>query len=232
MAAEYVPYTGPIVTRAEAKAAGLARYFVGTPCKRGHISERITRKTTCVTCKNIAGLAAYHADPGPKYARKYAWTKLNRAKVNEAQAARRELTKEKDREWRREWHRKNPERQIAASARYYIANAEIRRARSLEWYAANPEKASAHRHNRRARVRAAEGTHTSEDILRIGAAQKWKCHWCGKATKQKYHVDHLVPLSKGGSNWPNNLVIACARCNLSKHDSDPITFAQRMGLLI
>jgi hypothetical protein len=49
MANDYVPYDGPIVTRAEALARGLTRYFTGKPCKRGHISERSDR--WCIACR-------------------------------------------------------------------------------------------------------------------------------------------------------------------------------------
>lgn len=36
--------------RAAAKAAGLARYFTGRPCKHGHIAERRTSSGHCVVC--------------------------------------------------------------------------------------------------------------------------------------------------------------------------------------
>lgn len=39
-----------IITRAEAKAAGLKRYFTGGPCKNGHISERTTTDGQCAVC--------------------------------------------------------------------------------------------------------------------------------------------------------------------------------------
>lgn len=51
MASLYVPYEGPIVTRAEAKAGGLTRFFTGGPCgKRDHISQRIVSNGRCVAC--------------------------------------------------------------------------------------------------------------------------------------------------------------------------------------
>jgi 5-methylcytosine-specific restriction endonuclease McrA len=36
------------------------------------------------------------------------------------------------------------------------------------------------------------------------------CHWCGKPGNT---VDHLMPISRGGTNDPSNLVSACAHCN-------------------
>ena len=33
-----------------------------------------------------------------------------------------------------------------------------------------------------------------------------------------YHVDHDIPLARGGSNNPDNWVSSCSRCNLSKRD--------------
>ena len=47
------------------------------------------------------------------------------------------------------------------------------------------------------------------------------CWWCGKTIKSGYHVDHVIPLSRGGSNAPENIVISCPRCNLSKSDKLP-----------
>src|SRR5689334_5463261 len=39
-----------IITRAEAKAASLPRYFTGKPCKHGHVAERYTSIKICVSC--------------------------------------------------------------------------------------------------------------------------------------------------------------------------------------
>lgn len=43
------------------------------------------------------------------------------------------------------------------------------------------------------------------------------CQYCG-SRDQPLHCDHIVPVSRGGSNLESNLNTACATCNLSKHD--------------
>lgn len=44
------------------------------------------------------------------------------------------------------------------------------------------------------------------------------CVYCG--TWQATHVDHVVPVARGGTDDPSNLVSACWSCNSSKGDSD------------
>jgi CRISPR/Cas system Type II protein with McrA/HNH and RuvC-like nuclease domain len=44
-----------------------------------------------------------------------------------------------------------------------------------------------------------------------------KCIYCGST--HKIEVDHIVPLSYGGSNEIENLQLACKRCNFEKRDS-------------
>lgn len=39
-----------IITKQQAQAAGLQRYFTGKPCKHGHVSERYTSTGICVEC--------------------------------------------------------------------------------------------------------------------------------------------------------------------------------------
>lgn len=41
-----------------------------------------------------------------------------------------------------------------------------------------------------------------------------RCTWCGCRTLPgRRHVDHVVPLLKGGPTTPDNLVLACSACN-------------------
>ena len=48
----------------------------------------------------------------------------------------------------------------------------------------------------------------------------YKCQICGITAKDgaKLHVDHIIPIAKGGKTVPDNLQTLCERCNLGKSD--------------
>jgi len=41
------------------------------------------------------------------------------------------------------------------------------------------------------------------------------CAYCGNCDGP-FHIDHIHPVAKGGTNDPKNLTIACVHCNISK----------------
>lgn len=41
----------------------------------------------------------------------------------------------------------------------------------------------------------------------------WKCCYCDAHAT---HLDHVMPISKGGEDIESNMVPACAACNLAK----------------
>jgi hypothetical protein len=50
----------------------------------------------------------------------------------------------------------------------------------------------------------------------------FRCRYCGRsASEVKLHVDHMIPVSAGGTDDHDNLVTACAECNLGKKDLMP-----------
>jgi len=69
---------------------------------------------------------------------------------------------------------------------------------------------------------------TSQDIDNIINKYNGKCAYCGKPTLNNYHIDHKLPLSKGGGNEINNLALSCPTCNLSKNDKTDIEFIGRV----
>ena len=58
------------------------------------------------------------------------------------------------------------------------------------------------------------------DSLRYDILQRdnFKCVICGASAKQgaRLHIDHIIPISKGGKSVPENLRTLCERCNIGK----------------
>ncbi len=49
-----------------------------------------------------------------------------------------------------------------------------------------------------------------------------KCAYCkGQLLyEEPWHIDHIKPVSRGGTNDLTNLVLSCIRCNLEKSDKE------------
>lgn len=136
---------------------------------------------------------------------------------------------EKARDIKRNWANNHPDEKKASQKRYRDNHPDRARASSKRYYLANLDKQRVIRARRRARKFNAEGTHTIEDMQRQYKAQKGLCWWCNKPVEWgTHHEDHLVPLARGGTNWPNNLVITCVHCNLSKNDRLPHEWSDRL----
>jgi len=60
---------------------------------------------------------------------------------------------------------------------------------------------------------------TADMILEVKAASGGICRYCGKPFTDG-HIDHIIPVSRGGTNDRENLVYCCAPCNLRKHDKN------------
>ena len=50
----------------------------------------------------------------------------------------------------------------------------------------------------------------------VGAKYKWRCAMCGELLGPDFEVDHIVPLSEGGSNDIANLQCLHKKCHLLK----------------
>jgi 5-methylcytosine-specific restriction endonuclease McrA len=118
------------------------------------------------------------------------------------------------------WSAAHPERKRATNAAWYAANPEHVRAYAAAWRAANPERSRAQGQRRRARKRGApgDGGYTGAEQAAIKAALyvDQMCPVCHECDVTDWNLDHIVPLSRGGSHDRSNLLLICAACNKSK----------------
>jgi len=118
----------------------------------------------------------------------------------------------------------NGEKDRENARRWYKANREKAREKNRRWRKANPEKHRAYEHRRRAsKAGAFTIPHTEEDLLDfwrfigVDPDRCWYCALDGRDSPRE-HTDHVIPLSKGGSETVWNKRPACASCNTSKKD--------------
>ena len=69
-------------------------------------------------------------------------------------------------------------------------------------------------------------------VALIGKLQQWRCSVCRCDIRKKFHVDHVMPLARGGQHEPMNLQLLCPTCNVRKSAKDPIRFMQERGFLL
>jgi 5-methylcytosine-specific restriction endonuclease McrA len=69
-------------------------------------------------------------------------------------------------------------------------------------------------------------------IPRIGNAQRWRCAICRCSIKGGYHLDHIMPIARGGKHEPRNLQLLCGPCNVRKSAKDPIDYMRQIGRLL
>lgn len=62
----------------------------------------------------------------------------------------------------------------------------------------------------------ADGSYTDNDIQNLRQKLNDQCRFCLKNLNGRGEIEHLTPLSRGGSNNPSNLTLACPECNKEK----------------
>ena len=154
---------------------------------------------TCKRCNiraiNLAAVKRYQAK-NPNAKREYA-----------------QKNKEKLKLYQREWRKKNQDKSAEYNKRAREKNPESSRASHRKYSQNNPEYIRYKSAKRRALAK-------NNGVFFISRAELKKlyllpCFYCqGKAA----HLEHVVPLSRGGQHSIGNLVPACASCNLQKND--------------
>lgn len=152
----------------------------------------------------------------------------------------REANRDRIKAQQKQWRTDHADELSAIAKERYLANPDAAKRRSARWYKENRERARemcrlwrkenadsvrCYSRSRKARKRGAEGYHTAGDISAQLLRQRGRCYWCKVKLGDVYHADHVVPLIMGGSNWPENIVVSCPTCNLSKGGKHPTEWA-------
>lgn len=141
------------------------------------------------------------------------WRKNNPEKARAAIKIWKEKNPVKVAEDRAKWASNNPEKISAAVRRYRNKNPNGAKRASNKWKKSNLEKCRVINNNRRDKTK---GRLSPGIVGMLFAKQGGICPACGLLLNKDFHIDHKVPLSKGGLNVDTNVQLLHAVCNMKK----------------
>lgn len=181
-----------LISRKEALASGLKRYFTGKPCKNGHVAQRKTRNSDCCACRTERARR-----------RMRRWRAEHPGAHSAAERRRRA---------------KNPEAVRAVERRRYARDPEGHRARRRRWRQDNPAKINANVKRRKlSKINRTPAWADHDKIAEVYALAAFATELTGVP----HHVDHEIPLQSrfvSGLHVHTNLRVVPGVENLRKHN--------------
>ena len=193
-----------VLSKQQARAQGLTRYFTGKPCKRGHIAERMVSSRHCVVCLSLHNKK---------------WSRENKHICTAMGRSWRERNREKVRALKRGYYARNPrerELQKKRSRQWMEANRPKYREASAKWRKANLPTAAAAQQRRRAKLLKCLPPWADHEKLREFYVQAQELT---ESTGIPHEVDHIYPLQGQlvtGLHIPANLRVIPKSENRSK----------------
>jgi 5-methylcytosine-specific restriction endonuclease McrA len=158
----------------------------------------------CKSCVSKMNHETHKKNPERYRRTKKRWTEANKEKVA-AQQKQRRLD--------------DPIKYSLLYKEYRIRNIEKVREKERRYQQQNKEKDRMKAAKRRARKKNNKVFQIIDKDLR--RLLNDPCIYCGKPAE---HVDHLIPISRGGPHGIGNLAPSCANCNLTKHSKTVYEF--------
>lgn len=136
---------------------------------------------------------------------------------------------EKKRKSAKNWAQRNKEKNSKYGKEYYLKTIEDQRLRGKLYRELNPQKSNERQRKRRANKKSVEfEKYTEEQVLNLYGKICYLCkkeidlnasRWIGRGNWQNgLHIDHVIPIAKGGPDKLENVRPTHALCNIKKGD--------------
>lgn len=145
-------------------------------------------------------------------ARRTKWNADNREKSREQDRKYYAANPEKRKQKNLTYRKNNYEKIIQYGRKYHAQNKETRLEQNREWYKNNPEK-SREKYNKRRAAKLQNGRYKVRQKF-ITNLYTSPCNYCASITN--IEMDHIIPLTRGGTHSEGNLQPLCRSCNASK----------------
>lgn len=135
-----------------------------------------------------------------------------------------ERHKETIRKQQKRYRQKNREKCVAATKRWILKHPERNKAFKKKYQDKHKAEAALKLKSRRALIKGCTVDERGVNKFYQNARNKqWvSCYWCQTLVRgQDCHIDHIVPLAKGGRHAIDNLCTSCCVCNRSKSSKLP-----------
>lgn len=114
----------------------------------------------------------------------------------------------------KEWRAKHPGYYAAMSREWRLEHPNYH----AQWCVENKEKVRHYSRKRDKRLKDADGSYTLDEWNNLIEKYEYKCLRCGTSlSRDELTVDHIIPISKQGTNYISNIQPLCQSCNSWKH---------------
>lgn len=210
-------------------------------CSRKVVSEK---HKTCEACREIGRkYREAHREERNKASREWRaankervsqlnreYFKANKARLNEykkRQWQQNPELRERVKQYKHEWYMSHREQLSEKHRKYHEKNREkiltyLREYHHSRYYNDPEERQRQYIKNqtRRAQIKSSDGTFTFKELNELFEEQEGFCFYCGallySSFDKEVHIEHKIPISRGGSNNIENIALSCAACNLTK----------------
>jgi len=119
--------------------------------------------------------------------------------------------------YRKGWAKTNSSRLNEIARNRYAQNPEKQKQATKKWTQANPGKAAAAIAKYLTKKASATGSYTGAEWVELCARYGNRCLCCGR-DDVPLTADHVIPVTKGGTNDIGNMQPLCTSCNSRKHN--------------